>query len=47
MGPIRVAALARRSGLPVYALGGINNKTARRLRDAGLVGLAAVEAFRT
>jgi thiamine-phosphate pyrophosphorylase len=42
MGPIRLAALARRAGGPVYALGGVNNETARRLVDAGLVGLAAV-----
>jgi thiamine-phosphate pyrophosphorylase len=47
MGPIRLAILARRLDGPVYALGGVDNKTARRLRDAGLVGLAAVDAFRT
>jgi thiamine-phosphate pyrophosphorylase len=42
IGPVRLALLARQAGLPVYALGGSNNKTARRLLDAGLVGLAAV-----
>lgn len=47
IGPVRLAQLVRRVGGPVYALGGINNKTARRLRDAGLVGLAAVDGFRT
>ncbi|MFC3071294.1 thiamine phosphate synthase [Phenylobacterium soli] len=47
MGPVRLALLARQAGLPVYALGGVNDKTARRLKDAGLVGLAAVDAFRT
>jgi thiamine-phosphate pyrophosphorylase len=47
IGPIRLAALARTAGLPVYALGGVNEKTARRLKDAGLVGLAGIEAFRT
>ncbi|RAK61705.1 thiamine monophosphate synthase [Phenylobacterium hankyongense] len=47
IGPLRLAALVRRAGLPVYALGGVDEKTARRLADAGLVGLAAVEAFRT
>ena len=46
-GPLRMALLARRAGLPVYALGGINSKTARRLKDAGLVGLAAVDGFRS
>jgi len=47
IGARRMAQLVRRVGGPVYALGGINNKTARRLKDAGLVGLAAVEGFRT
>jgi thiamine-phosphate pyrophosphorylase len=47
LGPVRLAALVRAAGRPAYALGGINNKTARRLLDAGLVGLAAVDGFRT
>ena len=47
LGPIRLAALVRAAGRPVYALGGVNDKTARRLRDAGLVGLAAVDGLRT
>jgi len=47
MGPVRLALLVRQVGGPVYALGGVDNKTARRLKDAGLVGLAAVDAFRT
>lgn len=47
IGPLRLAALARAAGGPVYGLGGINDKTARRLLPAGLVGLAAVEALRT
>lgn len=46
-GPLRMAILARRAGLPVYALGGISDKTARRLKGAGLVGLAAVDAFKS
>lgn len=45
MGPVRLARLARAVHGPVYALGGVNNQTARRLRDAGLVGLAAVEGL--
>src|SRR6185436_11640397 len=45
LGPVRFAALTRAAGLPVYALGGIDARTARRL--AGAVGLAAVEALRT
>ena len=47
IGPVRMALLIREAKGPVYALGGVSNKTARRLRDAGLVGLAAVDAFRT
>jgi thiamine-phosphate pyrophosphorylase len=47
IGPLRLASIARQAGLPVYALGGINNKTARRLLDAGVVGLAAVDGLRT
>lgn len=47
MGPLRLAQLVRQAGGPVYALGGVNNETARRLLPAGLVGLAAVEALRT
>lgn len=39
----RFAALARASRSPVYALGGISRRTARRLQDSGAVGLAAVE----
>ena len=45
LGPLRLAARIRAAGRPAYALGGINNKTARRLLDAGLIGLAAVEGF--
>lgn len=47
LGPIRLARLVRAAGRPAYALGGVDNKTARRLLDAGLVGLAAVDALRT
>ena len=43
LGPIRLAARVRAGGRPAYALGGINDRTARRLLGAGLVGLAAVE----
>ena len=47
MGPVRFAALARAAGRPVYALGGVTNETARRLRSTGAAGLAGIEAFRT
>ena len=45
IGPLRLAQIARLAGGPVYGLGGVNDKTARRLLPAGLVGLAAVEAL--
>jgi len=47
LGPIRLATRVRAAGRPAYALGGVTNKTARRLLDAGLVGLAAVDGLRT
>ena len=45
LGPIRLAARVRAAGRPAYALGGVDDKTARRLIGAGLVGLAAVEGL--
>jgi len=45
LGPVRLATLVRLAERPAYALGGVNDKTARRLRDAGLIGLAAVEGL--
>ena len=47
LGPIRLAIRVRAAGRPAYALGGVDKKTARRLITAGLVGLAAVDGFRT
>jgi thiamine-phosphate pyrophosphorylase len=47
LGPIRLAQMVRASGGPIYALGGISNITAGRLRGLGLAGLAAVDGFRT
>lgn len=46
LGPIRLAALVRAAARPAYALGGVNDKTARRLLDVGLIGLAAVDGLR-
>jgi thiamine-phosphate pyrophosphorylase len=45
LGPLLFAALARLSPLPVYALGGIEETTARRLKAAGAQGFAAIGAF--
>ena len=47
IGVLRLAQIARGAGLPVYALGGVNDRTAGRLQDVGLAGLAAVDGFRT
>lgn len=47
LGPIRLAMRVRAAGRPAYALGGVDNKKARRLLDAGLIGLAAVDGLRT
>lgn len=46
LGLVRFAGLARRAGLPVYALGGIDGATAPRLAGSGAVGIAAIGAFR-
>lgn len=45
LGPLRFAALVRRARLPVYALGGIDRQTARRLAGSGAVGIAAIGAL--
>lgn len=45
LGTLRFAALVRGARLPVYALGGINARTARRLAGSGAAGLAAVDAL--
>jgi thiamine-phosphate pyrophosphorylase len=47
LGLLRFAMLARRAGLPVFALGGVNGRTVRGLAAAGASGFAAVEALRT
>ncbi len=45
LGPARFAALVRASRLPVYALGGIDGRSARRLVGSGAAGLAAIGAL--
>lgn len=42
LGAVRFAALVRRSPIPVYALGGIDPATARRLKGAGQAGFAGI-----
>jgi len=43
LGPYRLAALAKRTAVPVFALGGVDARSARRL--IGASGFAAIEAF--
>jgi thiamine-phosphate pyrophosphorylase len=42
MGPVRLAGMVRQAGLPVYALGGVNDITAGRLLNTGVAGLAGI-----
>ncbi len=42
LGPLRFAAWARRAPLPVYALGGVDAVTARRLAASNAAGLAGI-----
>jgi thiamine-phosphate pyrophosphorylase len=45
IGPLAFRSLCRTSGLPVYALGGINLASVRRLQGCGAVGLAGIDVF--
>jgi thiamine-phosphate pyrophosphorylase len=45
LGPVRFAALVRKAGLPVYALGGVTRQNAPRLKGSGAAGLAMVEGL--
>jgi len=46
MGPLALAAWARRTSLPVYALGGVRHTNAGRLYGLGMSGVAVVGAIR-
>jgi len=43
LGPRGFAIIARKSGLPTYALGGVSARTARALGRSGAAGLAMIE----
>ncbi len=45
LGVRRLTGLVRAAGVPVYALGGIDAVSARRLARSGVAGLAAVEGL--
>lgn len=42
LGPLLFTRLARQSPLPVYALGGIGGRQARRLKNSGAAGIAGI-----
>lgn len=42
LGVLRFTAWARHGGLPVYALGGIDRRSARRLQSSGAAGFAGI-----
>jgi thiamine-phosphate pyrophosphorylase len=45
LGPVRLALMAKGAGVPVYALGGVNGRTAKRLIGLGVSGFAAAEGL--
>ena len=45
VGPVRLGLIAKGAGLPVFALGGVNARTAPRLIGTGVAGVAAVKAL--
>lgn len=45
LGHLGLARLVQSTALPVYALGGINHHTVKRLQPSGAVGIATVSGF--
>ncbi|MCG8508366.1 MAG: thiamine phosphate synthase [Rhodospirillales bacterium] len=45
LGPVRFALSCRKSPVPVYALGGLNPRTAARMAGTGLAGIAGVSGL--
>lgn len=45
LGILRACNIARQSTVPVYALGGVNQRSAMRLAGSSLAGIAAVESL--
>ncbi|WP_273144387.1 thiamine phosphate synthase [Oceanicaulis alexandrii] len=44
MGAFRLSAFARHAEMPVFALGGVNIRTIKRLKGLGISGIGAVDA---
>ncbi|WP_297730900.1 thiamine phosphate synthase [uncultured Maricaulis sp.] len=47
MGPLALSAWSKRSSTPIYALGGVNTRTIKRLVGLGISGVAVVGAIRS
>ena len=45
LGPMRVATWVRKVDCPIYALGGVNKETARRLIATSVRGVAAIDGL--
>jgi thiamine-phosphate pyrophosphorylase len=45
IGPLAFRTLCRAAKVPVYALGGLNLRSARRLQQSGAAGIAGVDMF--
>lgn len=45
LGPVRLRVMARELAVPIYALGGLDERNARRLAGASLAGLAGIGAL--
>ena len=45
LGVLRASNIARQSPVPVYALGGVNARTAMRLAGSAFAGIAAIESL--
>ena len=45
LGALRFSAWIHSSSIPVYGLGGITDRNARRLRGSGAVGIAAIDGL--
>ena len=45
LGVLRLAGIIRTGGLPIYALGGVDDETAGQLKALPLAGFAGVDAF--
>lgn len=45
LGPLRFVALVANSPVPIYALGGVDSHTIRRLTGSGAVGIAGIGGF--